>query len=171
MLWVFLLVATASAAAIWLRLAAAQLTPSELTIGNAPPLPEQEEPATIACSSGLDIDLRSANGDWPLIQDHPPCNVPGIFLPAVRANAAEMAKLSCRTLLSFQIATTGLTRNVKLLRSSGSTTLDKRALQRVIGYRYPRHNCGVCKISLPINVDFHGPVWMRDPPLRTVSRR
>jgi TonB family protein len=169
-LWVLLLFATACAVVIWLRFAAAQLTPSELKIGNAPPLPQQEGPATIECSHGLDIDLRNANGDWSVIQDHPPCTVRGIFLSTVKATADEMEKLSCRPLFSFQVATTGLTRNVKLLRSSGSTTLDERALQQVIGYRYPPHNCGICKMSVPINVDFHGPVWTRDPPLRRVSK-
>jgi TonB family protein len=170
-LWVLLLVVTACSVAIWLRPAAAQLTPSQLKIGNAPALPEQEVPATIECSGNLGLDLGNANGDWWLMRDHPPCSVRGVFLPAVKATADEMAKLNCRPLLSFQIATTGLVRNVELLRSSGSTTLDERALQQVMEYRYPRHSCGACKISLPIDVDFHGPVWMRDLPLRGASRR
>jgi TonB family protein len=170
-LWLFLLFAVACAMLVRFRFAAVQLTPSELKIGSSPPLPLQEGPAIIECSDGLEVDLGNANGDWSVIQDHPPCAVFGIFQPAVKVTADEMAKLSCRPLVSFEVATSGLIRNVKLLRSSGSTTLDERALQQVISYRYPRHNCGICKMSVPINVDFHGPVWTRDPPLRRVSER
>jgi hypothetical protein len=112
-LWKFMLFATGFAVAIWARFAAAQLTPSELKIGNAPPLPQQEGPATIDCSGGLDIDLGNANGDWSVIEDHPPCTVRGVLLPAVKATADEMVKLSCRPLLSFQIAASGLAKNVK----------------------------------------------------------
>ena len=48
-------------------------------------------------------------------------------------------------------------------------TLDEKALRQVSSYRYARHNCGVCKISMAVSIDFQGPVWMREPAFQTVS--
>jgi TonB family protein len=170
-LLLFLLFVVACAMVARFRLDTVQLTSSELKIGSSPPLPPQEGPATMECSEGLAIDLGNVNGDWSVIQDHPPCTVRGVFQPAVKATENEMATLGRRPLVSFEVSTSGLVRNARLLRSSGSARLDERALQQVVSYRYPRHNCDICKISMPINVDFHGPVWTRDSFLQRVSGR
>jgi TonB family protein len=168
-LWVVVLVAAIACALVILRFAPLKLTPSELNVGNLPRIPMQESAATVECTRGLVVNLESANGEWSVIQDHPPCTVSGIFLQAVKATATEMKELNCRPLVSFQVAPSGLVSDAKLVRSSGSTTLDERALRQVIAYRYPRHNCGVCKMSISMNVDFQGPVWMRESAVQRVS--
>ena len=167
-LWVVVLIAAVACAVVTRRFAPLQLTRSELNFGNLVRIPMQESAATVECTRGLAVNLESANGEWSVVQDHPPCTVSGIFLHAVKATATEMTKLSCRPLLSFQVAPSGLISQAKLLRSSGSTTLDERALRQLIAYRYPRHNCGVCKMSIFMNVDFQGPVWMREPAVKWV---
>jgi TonB family protein len=167
-LWVVVLIAAVACAAVIRQFAPLQLTRLESNVGKLPGIPMQESAATVECTRGLAVNLESANGEWSIIQDHPPCTVSGVFLQAVKATATEMTKLNCRPLVSFQIAPSGLVSEAKLLRSSGSTTLDERALRQVIEYRYPRHNCGLCKMSIFMNVDFQGPVWMREPAVKWV---
>jgi len=121
---------------------------------------------TAECGLGLAAHLESAGGEWSMIKDHPPCAVSGFALQAVKAAASEMNELVCRPLISFQVAPNGLVSNAKVLRSSGSTTLDERALRQIVAYRGSRHNCGVCKMSISVNVDFQGPVWMREAAAR-----
>ncbi len=138
------------------------LPPSHLKVGNLPRIPMQPSAALIHCSGGLDFTLDNANGDWSVVQDHPPCAVSGFALPAVKATAIEMAKVYRRPLVVFRVAPSGMIRDISLLSSSGSTTLDRRALTQLAGSRYPRHNCCSCRVSTAIDVDFEGPVWMRD---------
>jgi TonB family protein len=176
-LWLVALVAVVACALFILRLSPSKLTFSELNVGNLPRVPMQASAATVECTRGLVVNLESANGEWSVIQDHPPCTVIGIFLLVVKATADEMRKLNCRPLVSFEVAPSGLVSDVKLVRSSGSTTLDEKAVRQIIAYRYPRHNCGMCKMSISMNVDFRGPVWMREPattgvrPLADVTSR
>ena len=73
-----------------------------------------------------------------------------------------MTKLNYRPLVSFDVSSSGIVSKVKLIRSSGSSTLDEKALRQISSYRYPRHNCGACKMSMTVGVDFQGPVWMRE---------
>jgi len=108
-----------------------QLLASELKIGNLPQIPMQPSPALIQCSGGLDYTLDNANGEWSVVQDHPPCAVSGNALPAVKATATEMAKLHRRPLVAFQLAPNGLISGIRLLQSSGSTTLDQRAMSEL----------------------------------------
>jgi len=168
-LWVVALVAAIACALVILRLSPLKLTPSELNVGNLPRVPMQESAATVECTRGLVVNLERATGEWSDIQDHPPCTVTGIFLHAVKATASEMEKLNCRPLVSFEVAPSGLVSDAKLVRSSGSTTLDEKAVRQIIAYRYPRHNCGVCKMSISMSLDFRGPVWMREPAVQRVS--
>jgi TonB family protein len=159
-LWVVVFVAAVACAAAVRHFALLRLTPSELSVGSPPRVPAPLTAVTAECSLGLVANLDSANGEW---LDHPPCAVSGVALQAVKATAPEMKNLACRPLVSFQVAPSGLVSHAKLLRSSGSTTLDERALRQVVAYRDSRHNCGVCKMSISVNVDFQGPVWMREP--------
>jgi hypothetical protein len=162
--WVLPVLFFAVTCAVFIRrFAPRQLTFTELNLGNLPRSPTQPSVATIECTRGLEITLNDANGGWSVIQDHPPCTVRGIVLHSIKATATEMMELNCRPRFVFQVAPSGLVTNASLLRSSGSTSLDKRALGQVTTYQYPRHNCGLCKLSMPINVDFEGPVWMREP--------
>jgi hypothetical protein len=118
--------------------------------------------AFIRCSGGLDFKLDNASGDWSVVQDHPPCDVSGSALPAVKATAIEMARVYRRPLVAFRVLPSGLIRDISLLYSSGSASLDRRALAQLARIRYPRHNCCSCRVSTAIDVDFEGPVWVRD---------
>src|SRR5437667_1167191 len=162
--WVLPLLIAAVAGTVFIRsVAPRRQTLSELKVGNLPRIPTQPSAATIECTRGLEVTLDNANGEWSAIQDHPPCTVSGTVLHSVKATATEMMELNYRPLVVFQVAPSGLVSNAVLLRSSGSTSLDRRALGQLTTYRYPRHNCGLCKLSIPISVDFQGPVWMPEP--------
>jgi len=123
--------------------------------------------ATIRCTLGMDVEVTNANGEWRVIQDHPPCDVSGIALQSVDAAPAEMAQLNYRPEVSFDVSASGTVSKVELLRSSGSATLDEKALRLVSSYRYPRHNCGACNMSMGVGIDFQGPVWMREPAVQS----
>jgi hypothetical protein len=125
-----------------------------------PPL--QPTTATVECSRGLVVELAGISGDWSVIQDHPPCTVGGFVLIPVKATATEMIDLNRRPRVIFKVAADGQVIHVSLSRTSGSRTFDEKALEQAIERRYRRHNCGVCKVSALVDVDFHGPVWMRE---------
>ena len=161
-LWPVLLIALVALALLVRRFSLPRLTPAHLRIGSLIHAPVQMNRATIRCTLGLDFELSNANGEWRVFQDHPPCDVSGIVLQSVEATPAEMTKLNCRPLVSFEVSAGGIVSKVKLLRSSGSSTLDERALHQVSSYHYPRHNCGECKMSMQVGVDFQGPVWTRE---------
>jgi TonB family protein len=131
----------------------------------------QANTSTLECAAGIEVNLDNANGEWSVTQDHPPCTVNCIVLQPVNATATEMARLKCRPVVSFQVAASGQVSDAKLLRSSGSTSLDEKALQQVVAHRYPRHNCCKCKVSLAVDVDFQGPVWMREPTRRRPNQK
>src|SRR5215469_9918315 len=80
------------------------LRPSDLKVGNSPRVPMQPSAAFIRCSRGLDLKLDNSNGDWSVVQDHPPCAVSGIALPPVKATAVEMTKVCRRPLVLFRVA-------------------------------------------------------------------
>jgi hypothetical protein len=145
------------------------LTLSELKLGSPPLPPAQPTTATVECSRGLAVTLSDISRDWSVTQDHPPCTVLGTVLLPVKATAAEMADLKSRPQVAFQVAANGQVSGVSLTRSSGSKTLDERSLKQGVAHSYQRHNCGVCKVSTVVDVDFHGPVWMRDS--RTITYR
>ena len=136
------------------------LTQNELALGGLPLPPSQETAATLECTRGLVTTLSNISGDWFVIQDHPPCTVGGIVLLPVKATASEMAALVRRPQVVFVVAANGQVSNASVSRTSGSKTLDERALEQVIAHRYRQHNCGVCKVSTEVNVDFQGPAWM-----------
>lgn len=167
-LWAALIALIASALFVR-RFSFLRLTPTQLRITGMPRPPVQMNPATIRCTLGLAAKLSNANGEWRIIQDHPPCDVSGIVLRSVQATPTEMKQLNCRPWVSFGVSSSGSVSKMGLLRSSGSSTLDQKALQLVTSYRYPRHNCGACRISMAVSVDFQGPVWMREPGVQTAS--
>jgi hypothetical protein len=139
-----------------------RLPPPHLTVANLPRVPMQPSSGFIRCSGGLDFKLDNASGDWSVVQDHPPCDVSGSALHAVKATAIEMARVYRRPLVAFRVLPSGLIRDISLLYSSGSASLDRRALAQLARIRYPRHNCCSCRVSTAIDVDFEGPVWVRD---------
>src|SRR6185437_5188862 len=125
-----------------------RLPPPHLTVANLPRVPMQPSSGFIRCSGGLDFKLDNASGDWSVVQDHPPCDVSGSALPAVKATAIEMARVYRRPLVAFRVLPSGLIRDISLLYSSGSASLDRRALAQLSRIRYPRHNCCSCRVSL-----------------------
>jgi hypothetical protein len=166
-LWVVLFAALVASALTVRRFSLLQLTSAQLRIGTLPHVPTQMNRATIRCTLGLASELSNANGEWSVIQDHPPCEVSGIALQSVEATPAEMTSLNCSPQVSFEVSASGVISKTKLLRSSGSSTLDEKALHQVSSYRYPRHNCGACGMSMAVGVDFQGPVWMRQIAVQT----
>jgi TonB family protein len=90
------------------------------------------------------------------------CAFSGIMRSPIEATAAEMRRLAHRPQVSFQVAADGSVSNPSLTRSSGASTLDQRAVQQVLKQRYPHHNCGTCYVSTLIDIEFDGPVWVKD---------
>ena len=162
-LWVTSLIVAVSACSLgYWHFISRRLPPPNLTVANLPRAPLQPSAAFIRCSGGLGFKIDNATGDWAVVQDHPPCAVSGSALRAVKATAIEMAKVYRRPLVAFRVLPNGLIKDISLLYSSGSASLDRRALAQLAGTRYPRHNCCSCRVSTAIDVDFEGPVWMRD---------
>jgi len=139
------------------------LTESELALGGPPLPPSQSTTATLECTRGLVATLADTGRDWFLVQDHPPCTFGGIVLLPIQATAREMLDLNRRPQVVFQVGADGRVRNALVSRTSGSRTLDEKTPKRVVAQRYRRHNCGVCKVSSEVDVDFQGPVWIREP--------
>ncbi len=90
------------------------------------------------------------------------CAFKGIMLSPVEATAAEIRRLTHRPQVSFQVAADGSITNPSLTRSSGVSTLDQRTIQNLLKQKYPQHNCGTCYVSTLIDIEFDGPVWVKD---------
>jgi TonB family protein len=168
-LWAALFIALVASTLLVRRFSLLRLTPTQLRIASLPHAPVQMNRATIRCTCGMDVEVSNANEEWGEIQDHPPCNVSGIALKSIEATPAEMTQLTCRPVVSFEVSDSGIVSKVELLRSSGSSTLDEKALRLISSYRYPRHNCGTCKMSMAVGIDFQGPVWTREPAVQPAS--
>lgn len=166
-LWAVLFIALVASMLLVGRFSLLQLTPAQLRVGSLPHAPAQMNRATIRCTLGLAFELSNANGEWRVIQDHPPCDVSGGALQSVQATPVEMTKLNCHPWVSFEVSASGVVSKVKLLRSSGSSTLDEKAQHQVSSYRFPPHNCGTCEMPMAVGVDFQGPVWMRELAAKT----
>ncbi len=85
------------------------------------------------------------------------------FSYTVRPTPTEMRELIHRPRVTFTVDGLGNVTDAKILRSSGSLSLD----QRTIGdlrhrRRSPIRGCGRCTVSATFNVDFNGPVWILD---------
>jgi hypothetical protein len=128
-----------------------------------PPLPPLQ-PITIElkCTRGLVLRMSEIGGDWSLTSDHPPCTVGENLLPPVEATVAEFVSLERRPFIMFRVAAKGSISDAMMLRSSGSRTLDEKSLKLALAHRFPRHNCGLCKVSTDVDVNFQGPVWVRE---------
>ena len=128
-----------------------------------PPLPPLQ-PITIElkCTRGLVLTMSEIGGDWSLTSDHPPCTVGENLLPPVEATVAEFVSLERRPFIMFRVAAKGSISEAMMLRSSGSRTLDEKSLKLALAHRFPRHNCGLCKVSTDVDVNFQGPVWVRE---------
>lgn len=155
-------VATLATAAVALHFAPSQLSQSQLTTGPLPHVPAQPIRATMECVGGRDISVVDIGRDWSFIQDHPPCAVGGVVLAPIKATVAEIPELTQRPMVTFKLSASGLASEGRIVRSSGSKTLDERALTQVMTTRYPHQNCGICKLSTAINIEFQGSVWFRD---------
>lgn len=130
------------------------LTRSELRLNSRPLPPIQPTEATIECTHMV------VNAGRYFSKEHIPCNAPRIVLPPVKATPVEMAALNCRTQVVFRVAPNGQFSNASVSRTSGSKTLDERVLKLVGASPYRPHNCGVCRITAVVGIDFQGPVWM-----------
>ena len=71
-LWAGLFIALVASALLVRRFSLLQLTPTQLHVASLPHAPVQMTPATIRCTLGLTVELSNANGQWRVIQDHPP---------------------------------------------------------------------------------------------------
>ena len=89
-LWAALFIALVASALLVRRFSLLQLTPTQLRIANLPHAPVQMNRATIRCTLGMGVEVSNANGEWRVIQDHPPCDVSGIALQSVEATSTEM---------------------------------------------------------------------------------
>jgi hypothetical protein len=159
---IVVLVAAAVTAAVTFRFVPQKLSLSQLRSAPLPPIPAQPIHATIECRGGLNIKAVDAGREWSVVQDHPPCAAGSVVVPFVKATAAEMSEIIQRPQVTFKVAIDGLTTEGVVVRSSGSKTLDARALTQIMETRYPRQQCGICKLSTEVNIDFHGPVWFHD---------
>jgi TonB family protein len=101
-------------------------------------------------------------GAWSLIRDHPPCTVGLDVTNNLETTAAEMLVLRRRPQVAFKVAETGQGISANIVGSSGSRTLDERAVRLILAHTFPRHNCGVCRVSTQVNVSFKGPVWVNE---------
>lgn len=162
LLIVVISVAAVATAAVTFYLVPSQLSQSQLRSAPLPHIPEQPIRATIECRSGLDISVTDVGRDWSVVQDHPPCAVGGVVLPPVKATVAEMSEISQRPQVTFKVTGDGSTTEGAIVCSSGSKTLDERALRQIMTTRYPHQHCGICELSTEINIEFQGPVWFRD---------
>jgi len=167
--WAALFIALVVSALLVRRFSLRQLTPTQLRTARLPHAPAQMNRATIRCTLGMDVEVSNANGEWRVIQDHPPCDVSGMTLQSVEATPHEMTQLNCRPEVSFEVSDSGTVSKVVLLRSSGSSSVDERAQRLISSYRYPKHNCGACKMSMAVGIDFQGPVGMREPVVQPAS--
>jgi outer membrane biosynthesis protein TonB len=159
--WVLFVLMAVVAGVACVRLLPMRLSPSELRLGKSPQVPLQPTAATIACTRGLVVSVADVGRDWSVTQD-PPCTSGDILVHPIAATAAEMAELKSRPSVTFVVDSNGQVGNASILRTSGSKTLDKRSLNQFIAQHYEPHNCGICKISTVVDVDFQGPVWMRE---------
>ena len=139
------------------------LTRSELALP-APRPPAQPTEATLRCEHGKPVHLTTARGaDWSsTVWVEEPCRLDDDLFYTVEATASELVLLKRRPQISFQVGIDGQVNKASATRSSGVETLDRRALKLVVAHRYRPHECGVCWVSSVVNIDFNGPVWVRE---------
>jgi TonB family protein len=137
------------------------LRQSNLVLNYAPLPPAQPVLAIFACSRGLIVEAKIARG-WYLTRDHPPCTVGFDFTDELEATPAEMRVLQRRPHVAFKVAETGTVTSATIAGSSGSGTLDGRAVQLIQAHTFPKHNCGVCRVSTQVNLSFEGPFWINE---------
>jgi Gram-negative bacterial TonB protein C-terminal len=134
----------------------------------------QPTTAILRCTSTRAERIAYIGGEWGArttgavygrggrLQFREGCAFSGIMLSPIEATAAEMGRLTHRPQVSFQVAADGSVKTLSLTRSSGASTLDQRAVKQVLAQRYPHHNCGTCYVSTLIDIEFDGPVWVKD---------
>jgi TonB family protein len=165
--WVVSFLVTAAAGAItllWLGFGLPILPSSDLRARLHPPHPpSQPTSAILACTYTYKYELiPEIGGDWGVRTSDGGCSFSGVLLSPVAATHAEILLVHRRPRISFRVAPNGRISNVTLTRGSGSPTLDQRAVSQVQGQRYRRHDCGICKVSTVIDIEYDGPVWTRD---------
>lgn len=161
----FLVISAAGAVTLlWPGLGLPILTSSDLRARPHPPRPpSQPTSAILACTYTYKSELISEiGGDWGVRTSDGGCSFSGVLLSPVVATHAEILLVHRRPRISFQVAPNGRISNVTLTRGSGSSTLDHRAVSQAQGQRYGRHDCGICKVSTVIDIEYNGPVWIRD---------
>jgi TonB family protein len=137
------------------------LREADLRLNQAPLPPAQPIQARFACSRGLIVEAE-ITGDWYLTRDHPPCTVGFDFTDELKATPAEMRVLRRRPQVAFKVAEAGTVASANIAASSGSRTLDDRAVKLIQAHTFPKHNCGVCRVSTQVNLTFAGPFWINE---------
>ena len=162
-----LLAITTAASSLWLRLGSRGLSPAELSSNaRAPRPPRQPVDSTLTCARTYKSELlRETGSDWTITASDGGCTFTAAATAALaplKATATEIRFVRHRPQMSFAVAADGRTSEVSVTRSSGSATLDEKALYQIQNAPYGRHNCGVCRLSTLIDIEYDGPVWIRD---------
>lgn len=127
-----------------------------------PDVPLQPTASTLNCTSTYKSErFPYIAGEWSITASEGGCAFTSGALSSVKATVDEVGVLTHRPQISYKVGPDGTLTHPCLVRSSGSATLDQRAIQQALKQRY-RHNCGTCYVSTLVDVDFHGPVWIRD---------
>ncbi len=165
---IVLVAITASAiSALWSGFCKTSLSPTELFANFRPPRPPlQPIDSTLTCTRTFEsLLMREVGRDWTMTASDGGCTFTAsaaAALAPVRATAAEIRFVRHRPQISFRIRGDGRISGVFVARSSGSSTLDQRALQQIQNANYGRHNCGICRVSTLLDIDYDGPIWIRD---------
>ena len=127
-----------------------------------PRVPAQPVNVTLTCNRMPRTTMKQMSGDWVLSVSDGGCTFPSEGPVSITATPNEMLNLNHRPQIALKIAPSGEVLNVSLIRTSGSTTLDQKAINEMRLHRYERNNCGTCRITTALNVEFDGPVWVRE---------
>ena len=159
-----MIVAVGVATLLWLNFGLTILTSSELSSKRRLPRPPiQPTEARLTCTYCYKGEgIKGIDGDWTLTASDGGCTFRGVLLPVITATPVEMLSLSRRPKILFQVARDGRIRKVMVSRSSGSPTLDQKAVRQVQAQQYGRHDCGICEVLTVIDIEYAGPVWIRD---------
>jgi TonB family protein len=136
--------------------------PEPVLFKSLPVPPAQPIEEALSCERMAKFTMHDVSGKWMVTVSDGGCTFPSAAPRAVQATASEMAALTNRPHVRFELTPTGEIRSASIALSSGSRALDQKALGEVVSHRYPRNTCGICRVTTVVNVEFGGPVWIRD---------
>lgn len=149
---------------ITLAISALWPTSTELSSNfRSPRPPRQPIDSTLTCTYCFKSErVLEIGGAWTLTASEGGCTFAASALAPVEATPAEIQSVNHRPQISFRIGANGRISRVFVSRGSGSPTLDQKAVRQVQTANYGRHNCGICTVSTLLDIDYDGPVWIRD---------